>query len=458
MDQVIIQVGQESNPSVKVSDISVQYVDRDKIDDMLEEYKGKLNSETKGADIFSIMNADNERARLVDSIFGNFSLLLESVLNRAVHVSNEKVSRLPHSDVTVVAPLPPSTHAAFNIEPWSAKKRDLISQTATLTEKEKNYKGFVTSDLSKLPDTTVGYHLASSINDLLDKRDALTLYERDLIQKIYDKQALLLQQTANSLYLFYTWLLEQWNRKIIQLGTKSKGAHHNIEQIFGAKATPTMLRQLIHQYETFLISNNALLPPELQLSTDARKEWRQNMAECDPAECFRLMQNELNIITATVPSLRPAADEWIRRLSEYDVELLQRMITHKKALKRKMESIVDSETNTTYQERWNHFVHYLYTIGINLQKQVQNKLAQINALYASNLRLLNEKRAQINSLLYGYESRLALVNQPWALWLENRKRIQRRILENILLIVSIDGLEKFNTVNASIVDKINKMR
>lgn len=453
-DQVIIQIGQELQPSVNVSDISVQYVDRDKIDDMLEQYKGKLKHEQRGADIFTIMNADNERQRLVDNILGNFSVLLNSVLNNAIHASNRKVTRLPHSEISIT----PLVASSFNVEPWSAKKRDLISQTATLQEKEKEYRGFVANDLSKLSDSTVGYHLASSINTLLDKRSELGTYERDLLEKIYDKQALILQQIGNSLYLFYSWLLEQWNRKIDALGIKSNSAHRNVDQIFSPTAIPTNLRQLVHQYDTFLLTNNALLPPELQLSDDARKEWRSKMAQCDPVECFRLMQNELNLITATVPALRPAADEWIRKLSQYDVALLQRMITHKDALKRKMKSIIDAETNTSYQERWNNFTHYLYTIGINLQHQIQHKLAQINALYNSKLRMISEKRAQINSLLYGYESRLALVNQPWALWLEKRKYIQKRILDNVMLIVSIDALEKFAAVDASVRDKITKMK
>ena len=438
-----VEVGGEpeypTNRRVQVKSLPPNYMDKDKLDAMLNNYENELKRirshapDAPGTD-FGIETAEVQRNNLIDEVNRSYGQFLQYVQDQA---SRTSATHIPIKSVSSVEPF---RGRIFDVEgldvmPWSRKKQEIDMGAEGYRNKEQQYKEAVNNDLAKMTDTTVGTHLAGALNHLLDQNMELHFYEVGLLQKMYSHQDKLLHMIGNSYVTFYSWLLDQWNRNMENIGRTYEKIQGRVENMFDSKTVNSDLAQIVGRYETFLNQNWDTLPLEFRLSANPRKDWRHYLAQNQPEECVRLMKTELKSLENKVE-----VGTWLRELGHYDAERLQRVTDTRTRIKKRMEDAIDSETRKVYQDKWNYFTNYLYKMGIGLQQEASKRLNSANAIYQDRRDRINAKRDQLNNLIYNYEARLALVHRPWAQWLEKRKLAQKALFQQEIWGLAVDGL------------------
>ena len=282
---------------------------------------------------------------------------------------------------------------------------------------------FVAVDQSQ-PDTAVGSHLAAALNDHLDQRKDNILQDIKTIYHTQQYRNNLLKKMTTSYVTFYSWMLEQWNRNIKDINNTYARVHRRIETLWNKDPLSQDIHQLLQRYEAFLKSHESHLPLEFTLSHHPRQEWKEYLARQQPEECIRLMKNELHALGDN-PALQTSIHVWKRELDRYDVTRLHQMNENRQRLRKRIEDAVEVETKQTCQKKWRELTERIYTMGTALHTRAYQKFNEYDTQYIQQQNELVQYNTRLQKDIQAYERRLALIDKPWATWMEKRKSVIR---------------------------------
>ena len=428
----------EVGHNIDTSEVNVQkpndhLIRMSEVDELLHEYESELKkfgsatTDTTEPNL-SLARADNERTALMDKLNQTFSVFLDQVRESA----KRKTQLFSATNAAGGAEGPEPTIPiedllildSVNAGEWDRKRHQILATMTSLEKRQTGYGKMVTKDVQSQKETSVGSHLAVALNQSLDENMANQKFDIDMISKVYGAQNNMMAKAASSYITFNSWILDNWNRAMQSIERTYEDVHSNIDKMFEHKRMHKDIEQLLTRYEKFLQVHEHLLPMEFTLSANPRKDWRNYMAQNQPEECIRLMKNELKSLD-TIPQLQKSLHVWNRELNQYDIGRLQQMNEKKIRLKKRLEDAVDMETKRVCESKWNVLNQRVFKMGIGVQQSVTQKLNNLNQYYTQHHRVLLSKTHALTSTIYGYESKLALMDKPWAGWLEKRKATQR---------------------------------
>ena len=88
--------------------------------------------------------------------------------------------------------------------------------------------------------------------------------------------------------------------------------------------------------------------------------------------------------------------EWLRELQLYRSRNWTAIMGRRNQIRKRMEEAAQQKTFHSYLERWDYLVHYLYYVGIDMQKNTIQYLDYVNRIYQYKYDLLQRRRAQVN--------------------------------------------------------------
>lgn len=441
---------------VFVHPVSTMNVHPNTLDSMLEQFETELQQVplARKTTSESLEEADAKRQELMNLINNGFDRFLNHVKAEAVKSSKTLATIATPQKQEMEFDHPLFDASSLNVQTWTRKRNELTQNLNVLKTQESEYKSRVDAALrAKAHETTVGYHLATALVETLDTNAKLHDFNVKLIGTVYEQQNKLLKNMGNSYVTFYKWLLDQWNRNVQSLSQTYNKVHSQIQKTFEATTLAQPMESLVSRYDAFLKK----LPLEFRMTSTPSGEWRRHLARHQPEECLRLMKTELQALQAmpqmaTNPAKSAEINLWLRELEQYDVSQLQKQTESRQRVKRRMEDVVNQETQKVYIDKWDYFTNYLYKIGIELQQEAGQRLAFINSIYQQKKKLVDEKQLLINASIYNYESRLALTDHHLAQLLQVQKKVQSQIFFTDYWILAIDSLLALQ----STVDQLNK--
>jgi hypothetical protein len=365
-------------------------------------------------------DAEIEKQMWVDRLHQSYQIFLEYVQSQAKNYAKalvEPESQQPSPKPKLLELLDTSS---FPSDEWRRKLNEIQSYVKLSEVKDVEYDAKLRQDLELQQDTTVGSHIASALNDHLTQRKETLLQDIKSIYHAQQYQNHLLTKMTSSYVTFYSWMLEQWNRSIREINNTYSKVHQRIEMLWSKDPIHQDINQLLQRYERFLQAYETHLPLEFTLSVNPRKEWREYMAKQQPEECIRLMKNELHALENT-PALRKSLDVWKRELNQYDVTRLHKMNENRQRMKKRIEDAVDVETKQTCQRKWKELNERIYKMGTDLQIRANQKFQEYNTQYQQQQLSLLGYNERLQREIQAYERRLALIDKPWATWMEKRK-------------------------------------
>jgi hypothetical protein len=285
----------------------------------------------------------------------------------------------------------------------------------------------------------VNTHLATALNKSLSQYKENLLQDIKLIYATQQHQTTLIEKMISSYQTFYSWILDQWNRCMLDINNTYESVHRKITKLWAEDPMHKDISQLLTRYEAFLTAHASSLPLEFKLSENPRKEWKEYLAKQQPEECIRLMKNELRALSE-IPALKTSIQVWENELNYYDVNKIQRMNENRNRMRKRIEDAVNIETNQTCQKRWKELNEKIYQLGTDLQKKASQEFDKYNREYAHQQRLILSHTSALQRDIHNYESRLALSNHPWATWMEKRKLLIKEWAAYNYLQVAISSL------------------
>jgi len=427
-----VDVGESHPPPSNVLP-NEQYVNPQQLDQLLQTYAAEA-AQSKApivpssavstlvplTEAYTAEQAEAQKQQLIDQLNSAFQVFLEYVQAQA---SGYDPVMADHSSAPSPKPelLRLLDTSNFPVDEWRRKLNEVQANVKLTEVKDLEYQDQLQHDMLAQAGTDgVGGHVAQALNE------NLTLHKEHLLQDIKavyhfeQYQNTLMKKMVSSYVTFYSWLLEQWNRNIQKLHDTHSKFSRRIELLWQRDAVHKDISQLLERYERFLQAYESHLPLEFTLSVNPRKEWRDYMAKQQPEECLRLMKNELHALD-NVKALRPSLDVWKRELDQYDVQRLHKMNENRQRMKKRMEDAVETETRQTFQRQWHALTERVYKMGTDLHHRANVKLADYMHEYQQQQGDILRLDQPLQRQRQGYERRLALVDQPWATWMERRK-------------------------------------
>lgn len=322
---------------------------------------------------------------------------------------------------------------------WQRQLHEDQTHSRPLEAQDQEWQQKLQQDWQRQPEPTLGSHLAQALSQALDQRKHITLQDLAALRTLQQQQTHLWHKLSQSYLTFYSWLLEQWNRNTHDLNQAYAKVQQRIQQAWSQQPVHNDVSQLVQRYEAFLKAHEASLPLEFTLSANPRHEWKTYLATQQPEECIRLMRNELRALDL-VPQLQPLLQRWLRELDHYDVAQLQKKNQSRQVLRKRMEDAVETETRQTCERRWSELTQRIYKLGTQMQTRALQTLTQYQQQYAQTQHHLLRQQTALKDQMDRYERRLALVDQPWAAWLEQRKRLLQDWSQGQYNQVALEGL------------------
>lgn len=471
-----VDVGEKhhSNPSSTILS-NEQYVKPDELDTMMQQFSSeasKLGSKTltttsglSSSNLHSsetssqptapssrqkpmdLAEAEAEKQEWMDRLNTSFQIFLEYVQSQA---QNYAPALMDKENAPHLSPKPQLLKlldtSTFPVDEWRRKLNEVQSYVKLSEVKDLEYQEKLKRDLELQSDTTVGSHVAAALNaDLTHRKDNL-LQDIKSVYHSQQYQNILLKKMASSYITFYSWMLEQWNRSIKEINNTYVKVHQRIELLWNKDPVHQDISQLLQRYERFLQAYETHLPLEFTLSVNPRKEWRDYMAKQQPEECIRLMKNELHALENT-PALRKSIDIWKRELDQYDVSRLYKMNENRNRMRKRLIDAVEVETKQTCQRKWKELNERIYKMGTDLQTLASSKLQEYSTQYQQQQSEIMRFDEKLQKEIQGYERRLALIDKPWATWMERRRMAIKEWANQNYWQVSIAGLlQVYDTV------------
>jgi hypothetical protein len=394
----------------------------------------------------SMSEAEMEKQKLIDKLNQAFQYFLNYVQNQAdnyikvtFNSSGHKTNH-HHSDENYKQKLLDILdQSKFPADEWRRKLKELQSIIKISESKDSEFKNRLQTDLKSQPDSSVGYYLANNLNHVLDDRKKNYFNELNIMNKFQQEQTNLLNKMTSSYVTFYSWILDQWNRSIKDINQSYQTVYKRINLLFQNDATHRDITKLLDRYEKFLQVYEKQLPLEFTLSDNPRKEWREYMAKHQPEECIRLMKNELKSLE-NIETLKPHLESWKSELGRYDVETIRKMVENRTKIKKRIEDAVETETRETCQQKWKELNERIYKMGTGLHREAFKKFQSFEHQYQNQHKIIIYNHDKLQKEIVGLESRLSLVDKPWADWMEKRKLIGKDWAINNYWQLSIVGL------------------
>lgn len=458
-----INVGEStSKPRQEVKRSKSHIIHLGEVDSLLKKYDNELKSfgslktgdDDDGMQTLSIHDAEVTRIRLMDEITKIFDHFIQQIRQTAKNTTVQSLSNLAKDTKFAEYNLSLDlTHVP--IEKWRNKYKELQARIANYQTKDRELKSRVEGDLKK-EETSVGTHLAHALNQSLDASAQNYEYDVAMLNRIYTSQNNIMNKMMSSYLTFYSWILEHWNRNLRYISQTYEKVHSKIQSMFNDSRLNSDIEQLLDRYEIFLKTHEALLPMEFTLSANPRRQWRTYLAQNQPEECIRLMQNELRSLE-NIPQLYKSVSLWNQELQAYDLGRLESINDKKLRLKKRLEDAVDVETKHVCHRKWIGLNQHIYNMGIGIQEEASNKLSQVNSFYSQHQKQLLHRQNVLQNTQQGYESRLALIDRPWASWLEKRKYALREWGALKYWEIAIESLIGLYDVAVQFQDDINKL-
>jgi hypothetical protein len=454
---VNVQIGEDlyEDQRVSVEPMPQDVITMHSIDDMLEQYEHELkkiapgtfgapqNPVVNSGSGFGIIQGEALRNNMIDEMnrgYGKFLQYVQTEAQKSAEPFRSKVG--PLSEVKRMD-APNMFNMNVDVGGWVKEQHKLRLGQEGYKSKVQEYKEALDKELKSaeaVDGTSVAVHVARNLQQMLDQSEVLQSYDATLLSKMYGYQDQLMEKIGDSYSTFYSWLLEQWNQNIKSIGVSYQQVQKKLELMFDPTDALKDLRNVVGQYDTFLDQNHHLLPLEFKLSSNPRRQWRDQLTE-NPDQCLRLIDSELHAL-AEVPSLRPQVLSWQNKIKAYDSKRLQKVMDTRNRLKRRMEDAVDTETMKVYKGKWSEFTDYLYQMGIGLQSNAAQHLEHVNTVYNQRKQEVKQRQELLDQNIYGMESRLAILNTPWASLLEKQKRAIQGLIDTKLRLLCADEVSK----------------
>jgi len=433
-----IEVGepQANHNNVNISSHNVNLVKQEDLEKLLQEYAIEVDKHNKHfsedplgsgqTPTFSMEEAENEKQKLIIRLNDSFQLFLDNVKDQAKNYAKflfktENVQEKIDTQKNLLDVL--QSHDV-PIDHWRRKLNEIQSHIKLTEVKENDMKNKVIQDVSLQQDSTVGSHVATALNHDLDKRKDNYLQDIKLMNQVQDYQSNLLRKMSSSYITFYSWILEQWNRNMIDINKTYIKVNQKVHSLFKNDPTYQDIDQLLQRYEKFLQAHENHLPLEFNLTNDPRRDWKVYMSKQQPEECIRLMKTELKSLEL-IPALQNDIMRWKREVDRYDCQKLHKMNENRKKIQKRIEDAIEVETKQTCQKKWKELNERIYGLGTGLQKEAYNKFGHYNNQYKQQQSLILSQNEKLHREIMSYESRLSLIDKPWADWLEKRKMLQK---------------------------------
>lgn len=464
-----VEVGDKNPPSTNVLQ-NEQYVNPNELDNLMKQFSSELESikkqssfnqfETQNVPQFgtasdtpakstpshsspvTMEDVEREKNKLIERIYEAMQYFLSYVQTQAQlsagtlsdQIKDDTLEPTPKSKLLDILYTP-----TFDAAEWRRKLSE-IQSTVKLTEsKDKEYEMKLTTDLAAQPESTVNTHLASALNKSLSQYKENLLQDIKLIYTTQQHQTTLIEKMISSYQTFYSWILDQWNRCMVELHTTYESMHRKITKLWSEDPMHKDISHLLKRYEAFLNAHASSLPLEFKLSENPRKEWKEYLAKQQPEECIRLMKNELRALSE-IPALKTSIQVWENELNYYDVDKIGKMNENRNRMRKRIEDAVEIETKQTCQKRWKELNDKIYHLGTDLQKKASQKFDEYNREYTRQQQFILSHTSSLQRDIHNYESRLALSNHPWATWMEKRKLLIKEWAAYNYLQVAISSL------------------
>ena len=455
-----VDVGESQSIPASAILSNEKYVNPDELDTMMQQFSSestKLGSKTATTTSglssvprplsMELAEAEAEKQEWMDRLNTSFQIFLEYVQSQA---QNYAPSLMDVQWGGNTSPKPQLLKlldtSTFPVDEWRRKLNEVQSYVKLSEVKDLEYQEKLQRDLELQPDTTVGSHVAAALNSNLTQRKDNLLQDIKSVYHSQQYQNTLLKKMTSSYITFYSWMLEQWNRSIKDINGTYTKVHQRIEVLWNKDPIHQDIGQLLQRYERFLQAYEPHLPLEFTLSANPRKEWRDYMAKQQPEECIRLMKNELHALENT-PALRKSIDVWKRELDQYDVSRLHKMNENRTRMRKRLTDAVEVETKQTCQRKWNELNERIYKMGTALCDRANSKLQEYTDQYQRQQGEIMRFDEKIQKEIHGYERRLALIDKPWATWMERRKGAIKEWANQNYWQVAIAGLlQVYDTV------------
>lgn len=430
----------------------------DEFDNLLEHYETLLQnmehstttSQTPNAPnqpvpqvSMSIEKSENTRLELYDNVNQSFEVFLNYVQFEAkdyakVLFRNRHFDPLQMSKEQLLKLL---NQTPIILDEWRRKLNELQENVKVAESQDVELKYRLEQDLKSEP-SSVASHIANAINADLDKCKIFLTADVNVTYHAQQYKNNLLKKLTTSYVTFYSWMLEQWNRNIQQLNQAYDKMYERINKIWEKDQLNKDIEQLLNRYEAFLKAHEKNLPMEFTLSMNPRKEWRECMAKQQPEECIRFMKNELQALSGAEMSMemRKSLDVWKHELGRYDTEKIHKLNKNRQQIRKRIEDAIETETRDTCVKRWTELVDRIFKMGTDLQTQALVKVKEYDAQFTFQHEKLLSDHTSLQRSIASYEGRLALVDKPWAGWMEKRKGLIRSIAQNNYWQVSIASL------------------
>jgi hypothetical protein len=434
-----------------------KYVRKEELDSVLQQYEVMIDEAQKESPFAAITlgssaNVDltielseNSRHELIDRVNQSFDLFLSYVQNQAkdfakVLFKDQHFEPLFTSKEELLQLL---STADISVDDWRRKLVEIQSFVKMTEVQDFELKQQLDRDVESQPPSVASY-LAKAINTDLDKSKAILLQDVNITYHAQQYKNNLLKKMTISYITFYSWILEQWNRNMKEINQAYGQMHDRIQQIWEKDKLNKDIEQLLSRYESFLKAHESRLPMEFTLSMNPRKEWREYMAKQQPQDCIRLMKNELQALsgdsTHLPPEMKKSLDVWNRELDRYDTDKVRKLNENRQRIRKRIEDAIEIETKQTCVKKWRELTERIFKMGTDLQTQAYLKIKEYDAQYFEKQEQLLRVNASLQKTIASYEGRLALVEKPWAAWMEKRKHLIRSIAQHNYWQVSIASL------------------
>ena len=394
--------------------------------------------------VLSIEKSENTRLELFDNVNQSFEVFLNYVQHEAkdyakVLFKNRHFDPLQMSRDQLLQLLRLSP---ITTDEWRRKLHEIQESVKLAESQNLELKQLLDQDLKSQPSPSVSSHIANAINSDLDQCKTILTEDVNITYHAQQYKNNLLKKLTTSYVTFYSWMLEQWNRNIQKMNQAYGRMYERIGKIWEKDQLNKDIEQLLNRYEAFLKAHEKHLPMEFTLSMNPRKEWREFMAKQQPEECIRFMKNELQALNSAEvsPDMKKSLDIWKHELGRYNTDRIQTLNKNRQQIRKRIEDAIETETHDMCVKRWAELIDRIYKMGTDLQTQALVKIKEYDAQFDSRHQQLLSNYTSLQRSIASYEGRLALVDKPWATWMEQRKGLIRAIAQNNYWQVSIASL------------------
>lgn len=385
------------------------------------------------------------RQRLIDQLNDSYDAFLKYVQYQAqnyarVIFTTPDMEESPREKLLAILDT-----TTLHADEWHRKLNEIQSSVKLVESQDLEIRENFLRKLHEQRETTVASHVASALNDALDRKKVVILQDIKMLHQFQQYQNNLLRKVASSYVMFYSWMIEQWNQNIRSINDTRSKVQKRIDDLWNKEPTFRDIDELLTRYKTFLRTHEAYLPLEFTLSADSRDEWRDYMSKHQPEECIRLMKKEIQSLEV-IPVLAKSIEIWKRELSRYDVSQLKKMNENRQRLKKRLEDAVQVETKETCQRKWKELTDHVYKLGAGIQQKANHALNEYSAVYKARQRILLDEKEKLQNQIDNFERQLSVMNPEWALLMESRKaKISRWVMQNYWQ-VSVSSLLNVNDI------------